>query len=820
MNMSVINSIAKFNKWRRRLNGCTIEYDCASYRPLLHECASAWDTVRKMSDGELKSRALALKTRARSGENADALLAGSFALVKETVRRVLAIEPFDEQIFGAIVLHQGKIAEMQTGEGKTLTAVFPAVLNALGGKGVHVVTFNDYLARRDAEWMGPVYAFLGLRVGHVQERMSVIDRQKAYAADITYVTAKESGFDFLRDGLCYDAADIVHRAFHYAIVDEADSILIDEARIPLVIAGTSGEHGEKSGTALSSESSMARLVRELKQNEDFAFDTYARNIHLTENGLKRVEAMLSCANLYAQENRLMLARMHSALHAQYLLHRDRDYIVRKGGIELVDDCTGRVADKRRWPDGLQAAVEAKERCDVRQKGVILNSVTLRHFLKQYPRIAGMTATAQIADEEFREFYGLHIVVIPQHRRCIRIDHPDVIYKTKSAKQTAIVNEVVRVHATGRPVLVGTQSIQESAHFAGLLEKKALPCEVLNAKRDEFEARIIAQAGKSGAITISTNMAGRGTDIRLGGPDEDDNKRVVALGGLHVIGTNRHESQRIDNQLKGRAGRQGDPGSSRFIISLEDDLCKKYKLHELIPSRMLTDGNTEAVDNPIIRVELNRLQRIIEGQHLEIKNTLCKYSQLIEQQRKILSRKRRDILKGNGLLDFYRLRSPDRCEAIAAAADEPSLLHACRNISLAHLDRAWSHYLGEIEEIRECIHLRVYGKQDPLYEYNKCAIELFDAMLQNIDRDSISAFNRIVVSNGRIDVPEDHPKAPSATWTYLVNDNPFEDSFTQQLIGDIGFSTWAGLLWPLTALYLAAKRHRENKRQSDPGGEWG
>jgi preprotein translocase subunit SecA len=815
--MSLKNSITKFKRWQRRLNGCTIVYDCAPYRPLLQECNAAWNAIRNMSDDELKSRALALRTRARSGENADALLAESFALVKETVRRVLKIEPFDEQIIGAIVLHQGKIAEMQTGEGKTLTAVFAAFLNSLNGKGVHVVTFNDYLARRDAEWMGPVYTFLGLRAGHVQERMSVIDRRKAYNADITYVTAKESGFDFLRDSLCYDPANIVHRAFHYAIIDEADSILIDEARIPLIIAGISGEHGETTDTALSSEPSMASLVRGLKKNEDFAFDAYARNIHLTENGLKRVEMMMSSKNLYAPENRLLLARLYFALHAEYLLHRDKDYIVRNGRVELVDDFTGRVADKRRWPDGLQAAVEAKERCDIQQKGVILNSITLRHFLKQYPKISGMTATAQIADEEFREFYGLHVAVIPQHKQCIRIDHPDVIYKTKSAKQAAVINEIVRVHATGRPILVGTQNIQESALIDDLLHKQALPCEVLNAKRDEFEARIIAQAGKSGAITISTNMAGRGTDIRLGGPDEGDNKRVVALGGLYVIGTNRYESLRIDNQLKGRAGRQGDPGSSRFIISLEDDLCKKYKLHELIPSRVLTDGNERIADNPIVRVELNRLQRIIEGQHLEIKNTLCRYSLLIEQQRKILFKKRKDILIGKGILDFYRQHSSDRYETMVAAVGEPPLLQVCRNISLAHVDRAWSHYLGEIEEIRECIHLRVYGKQDPLYEYNKCAIELFDALLHNIDRDSINAFNRIAVLDGHIDVPEDSAKAPSATWTYLVNDNPFEDSFTQQLIGDTGFSTWAGLLWPLTALYLAAKKRKENKRQTDSGG---
>jgi preprotein translocase subunit SecA len=805
--MFLKNNITKFRRWQRRLNGCTIEYDCSSYHPLVLKCNAAWGAIKNLSDGELKSRSLALKTKARSGESADALLVESFALVKEAVRRALALEPFDEQIIGGMVLHQGKIAEMQTGEGKTLTAVFPAFLNALSGKGVHVVTFNDYLARRDALWMGPVYAFLGLRVGHVQERMSITDRQKAYNADITYVTAKESGFDFLRDSLCYDPANIVHRAFHYAIIDEADSILIDEARIPLIIAGTADGGGETAGAVQSLAASMALLVRGLKRNEDFAFDAYARNIHLTENGLKRVEAMLACKNLYAQENSLMLARLHFALHAEYLLHRDRDYIVRNGRVELVDDFTGRVADKRRWQDGLQAAVEAKEQCDVRKKGVILNSITLRHFIKRYPKISGMTATAQIADEEFKVFYGLHVVVVPQHKPCVRIDHPDVIYKTKNEKQTAILNEIARVHATCRPILVGTQSIQESARLADLLRDQSIPCEVLNAKRDEFEAQIIAQAGKSGAVTISTNMAGRGTDIRLGGPDEADKAAVVALGGLYVIGTNRYESIRIDNQLKGRAGRQGDPGSSRFIISLEDDLCRKYRLHELIPPRVLTDDTATVLDNSIIRVEMNRLQRIIEGQNLEIKNTLSKYSVLIEQQRKILFEKRGYILAGKGILDFYRHHSPERFKAMAAVADDPSLLRLCRYISLAHLDKAWSHYLGEIDEIRECIHLRVYGKQDPLHEFNKCAIELFDALQHTIDRDSIDTFNRIAITGKRIELPQDSVKAPSATWTYLVNDNPFEDSFTQQLMGDIGFSTWAGLLWPLTALYLAANRRK-------------
>jgi preprotein translocase subunit SecA len=691
---------------------------------------------------------------------------------------------------------------MQTGEGKTLTAVFPAVLNGLSGKGVHVVTFNDYLARRDAGWMGPVYRSLGLSVGHVQERMSISDRRNAYAADITYVTAKEAGFDFLRDSLCYDAGNIVHRDFHYAIIDEADSILVDEARIPLIIAGVSEDHEAGGAASAGAEYSMVRLVRGLGRNEDFEFDAYQRNVFLTEKGLKRVEELLHCDNLYAPENSPLLARLHFALHAEHLLHRDKDYIVRNGNVELIDDFTGRVADKRRWPDGLQAAVEAKENCDIRHKGAILNSIALQHFLLQYPRICGMTATAQVAEEEFREFYGLHIVVIPQHKPCIRNDRPDAVYRTKAEKRSALIGEIARVHQTGRPILVGTQSVGESADLADALREQGLPCEVLNAKRDAFEAGIIAQAGSTGALTISTNMAGRGTDIRLGGADEKDKEHVRSLGGLYVIGTNRHESRRIDNQLRGRAGRQGDPGSSCFIISLEDDLYRQYRLNELIPSGALS-GND--LDNPMVRIELNRLQRIIEGQHLEIKKTLFRYSFMLEQQRQIMFRKRREILQGTSVLDFYRTHAGERFKRLLAAVGETVLLEACRNLSLANLDKAWSSHLAEIEEIRECIHFRMYGRQDPYFEYNKCAIELFDRLAHTSDEDALDAFNRITAADGRIAMPSGSAKAPSATWTYLINDNPFEDKYGMQLLGAAGYSAWAGLLWPLMALAFLVKR---------------
>jgi preprotein translocase subunit SecA len=691
---------------------------------------------------------------------------------------------------------------MQTGEGKTLTAVFPAYLNALAGRGVHVLTFNDYLARRDAQWMGPVYEFLGLTVGFIQEGMNTAERKKAYGADITYCTAKEAGFDFLRDSLCYDAKNIAHRDFIFAIVDEADSILIDEARVPLIIAGNQDVFGDKQEKDRKLND-MAALVRTLEEKKDWEFDDYVRNIHLTENGIKRAELLLKCGNLYEEENFEVLAMLSYALHAEYLLRRDEDYIVRNGKAELVDEFTGRVADKRRWPDGLQAAVEAKENLNVQSKGIVLNSITLQHFIQLYPKLCGMTATAQRAEEEFRNFYNLRVVVVPPHKPCVRKDLHDVVFRFRKQKHEALQAEIMAVHATKRPVLVGTRTVEESAALAGALQKQGVVCEVLNAKRDEFEAQIIAQAGRPGAITISTNMAGRGTDIRLGGADETEKKQVADFGGLYVIGTNKHESQRIDNQLRGRAGRQGDPGSSRFFISLEDDLFVKYRLNELLPAKYTGAELGGPIDNPVVQSEINRLQRIIEGQNSEIKMTLFRYSILVEQQRKMFFEKRRVILQGVWAQDFFRQRSPEQWSRLCAKLGESRLAAECTALALFHYDKHWSRYLAEMTELREGIHLRRMAGQDPLYEFQKLSIHIFEIMQKRIEIDMIKSFDGITENTA--DMTAAGIKAPSATWTYLINDNPFDPMLEIQLKGNIGLSAWAGLLWPLTALYFLVRR---------------
>lgn len=803
--MSYKDIFTRLQRYKRRLNGCTIVYDCTAYRETVEKITALGPGFRGASDRDLAAVSQRLAASAKADVPLDELVVEAFALVKEAARRVLKIEAFDEQIIGGIVLHRGAIAEMQTGEGKTLTAVFPAFLNALGGKGVHVITFNDYLARRDAEWMGPVYDFLGLTARFVQEGMGVKDRQRAYNADITYVTAQSAGFDFLRDNLSHDGAQCVHRDFHYAIIDEADSILIDEARVPLVIAGildAAGAEGAVDGE--HRRAFLARFVKTLQENDEYEFDEYARNIFLTERGLERVENALQCGNLYASSNGEILRQVNSALHAEYLLCRDIDYLVRDNGVELVDDFTGRVAERRRWPDGLHSAIEAKEQCPAQKSGVVLNSITLQHFLRRYPKRCGMTATAQIAEEEFRAFYSLPIVVVPSHRKCVRIDHPDSVFRTKKEKNDALVREIVAVHATGRPILVGTQSVRESMQLAGILTDQGVSCQVLNAKQDQFEAAIIAEAGKPGAVTISTNMAGRGTDIRLGGADEKQSSRVIALGGLYVIGTNRNESLRIDSQLRGRAGRQGNPGSSRFFVSLEDDLYCKYRLGELLPSPIV------AIDNAVVRSELNRIQRIIEGQHLEIKKTLCRYTNIVEQQREHLFSKRREILYGTAILDFYRISCADHYNELLKKIGWEALLLLCRRLALSHLDAAWSEYLAEIDLLREGIHLRAYGKQDPLFEFNKCATAIFENILLSSEDRELKAFAAIEVKNGLARVPGSALKTPSSTWTYLINDNPFDDAITGQLMGDTGFSLWAGLLWPLTIMhYLLRKKGKRN-----------
>jgi preprotein translocase subunit SecA len=797
------------------------------YLSIINDINKLSYTMQNKGDNQLKEVSNQLKQRACQNENLDILLVEAFALVKETAQRVLKITPFDVQLIGAIVLHQGKIAEMQTGEGKTLAAVFPAYLNALLGKGVHVLTFNDYLAKRDAQWMGPVYEFLGLTVGYVQEGMDMKNRQKSYNADITYLTARESGFDFLRDTVCFEKESMVHRAFNYAIIDEADSILIDEARIPLVLAGNVEIAGADNRLRVDMELSMAKLARELKEKTDFDFDEYRRNIHLTDAGLERVENSLGCGNIYEPRNIELLAHLNYALHAQHLLHLDKNYIVRSGRVELVDEFTGRVADKRRWPDGLHAAVEAKENLSLKSSGTILNSIALQYFLRLYPKLSGMTATAQRAHEEFREFYGLHIAVIPSNKTCVRKDLGCAVYATKKDKIAAIIKEIIESHKEKRPVLVGTESVKDSEEMADILISKGISCEVLNAKNDEHEAKIIAQAGKLGAITISTNMAGRGTDIRLGGDDPHEKKRVFALGGLYVIGAAKYESRRIDDQLRGRAGRQGDPGACRFFISLNDDLFIKYRLRDLLPARHLSaNASLSSTDtspaDPLMRPgeikdsfvnkEIDRVQRIIEGQNFEIKKTLWNYTYLIEQQRQILFEKRNGFIQGNHAVDFFKTSAHDDFVILEKKLVAEELVALCKRISLWCLDGRWSEYLAEVTDIREGIHLRRIGGQNPLFEFHKIVIDLFDTLQNDIEKSMLRMIHNAAMfpDKAGISGANSPMKSPSSTWTYMINDNPFDPMLEVQLGSNVGISAWSAMLWPLMAIYFIMKKMKRRK----------
>lgn len=787
----------ELKKLHSRLNGATIEYDLSSYWSLLEKINSKKNEYTSMTDNDLQAASAIFKNRAQSGESLELLQIDAFALVRETVYRVLHLQPFDEQMIGGIALFRNRLAEMQTGEGKTLTAIFPAYINALPGHGVHILTFNDYLARRDAQWMGPVFEFLGLQVNYIQEGMTIEERQKAYAADITYLTAKESGFDFLRDSMCYLSDTMVHRPFNYAIIDEADSILIDEARTPLVIAGAAEP-------SIYDTKRVSDFTASFKEMADYEFDEYERNILLTDNGIQKIESEFLCGNLYDEGNHDLLSKVHHALHAHFLLKKNRDYIVRNGAIELVDEFTGRVADRRKWPDGLQEAVEVKEGCMVGAKGKILNTLTLQHFLQLYPHFCGMTATAQAAEEEFREFYNLHITVIPPHMSCIRKDKSDHLFRTRKEKVAAIIEEIQSVHSTGQPVLIGTQSIEESELFAHTLLKNNVQCSVLNAKNDEHEARIIAEAGAIGAVTISTNMAGRGTDIRLGGSNQEQRESVSALGGLYVIGTNRFESRRIDNQLRGRAGRQGDPGSSCFFISLEDDLFIKYKLGELLPD------STDNLKSPEITREIDRIQRIIEGQNLEIKNDLCKYTAILEQQRQIFFEKRDAFLYDEPILDFLERHLKEKLEEFRKVLNHEELTRICRLTSILTIDNCWSSYLMAIEDLKDSIHLRRIGGQNPLFEFRKISIELFGVLLENFDSSIIAAFNELTIKDGQVDYDSSGLKMPSATWTYLVNDDPFERKYGMQMISNITVNAFAGLLWPITALFLLLKKFSKKK----------
>jgi preprotein translocase subunit SecA len=655
--------------------------------------------LRALSDAELK----AVDWRAM-------ILPDVFALCAVVAERVIGLKMFDVQFEGALALARGKIAEMQTGEGKTLAAVPAVVWYAKEGQGVHVMTVNDYLARRDAQWMAGIYEFLGLSVACVQQGMRMEERRRAYACDITYATANEIGFDLLRDGLALYPHEQVHRPFAAGVIDEADSILIDEARIPLVIAG-----GDANQEPLAYQ--VDRVTRHFHKFRHFTLDEYARNVALTDSGIRAVETSFGCGNLFTEENLALLTAVQDSLHAHALLRRDVDYLVKDGAIESVDEFKGRIAENRRWPAGLHTAIEAKEGLALKAQGRILGSITLQNLISLYPKVCGMTGTAATQADEFRLVYGLEVEVIPTNRPMIRADLPDRLYATKRDKERAVLAEIQRLHLSGRPVLVGTRSVEESERLSARLA--GAPHQVLNARHEEQEAGMIARAGQMCAVTISTNMAGRGTDIQLGAG-------VAEIGGLHVIGTNRHESRRIDNQLRGRAGRQGDPGSSEFFVSLQDDLLLKY-----------------GAENPDIESDIENVQRIAEGQNLEIRQFLHKYESAIEGQRQKVQQRRQAVLTG----------------------ETPCASELERLVSLRTIDDLWAQYLATITDLREGVQWLSWGGRDPLHEYLTSVHSLFTQLEEELDPEIATRLEAAEAAG--LD-----PSQRGATWTYLTTDQPF------------------------------------------------
>lgn len=695
--------------------------------------------VADWSEDKLQGEARKLRERARQGAPLDDLLVPAFAIACEAASRTVGLKPYDVQILAGLAMHDRQLVEMQTGEGKTLSAVLPAYLNALSGKGVHILTFNDYLAERDATWMGPVYRYLGLSVGAVTAGMSLEDKQRAYAADVTYVTAKEAGFDFLRDAIRMEAKDVVHRPFNYVIVDEADSLLIDEARVPLVIAGSmpsSAGDGKR----------MAELAAKLKQGEHYEFDEHKRNVFLTDAGLHEAEARLGCDNLYDAANASLLTSLNLALHAEALVKRDVDYLIRDGKLELIDPFTGRIAENRHWPDGLQAAVEAKEGLQSKTSGRILGTITLQHLLSLYPKIGGMTATAQASADEFKDTYELSVVAIPPNKPCVRIDEPSLLYTHKEAKLRALVKEIEAVHATGRPILIGTSSVEESDALAAALGAAGVPCHVLNAKNDAEEAQIVAKSGKLHAVTVSTNMAGRGVDIKLGGGDAAEAEKVAKLGGLYVIGTHMNESLRIDNQLRGRAGRQGDPGSSRFYVSLEDELFVRFGTEKAIPANYRTLRQDGPLAETALHKGLDHIQRIVMGQNFDIRRELNRYSDMVEEQRQIVYAERAAVLK-----------------------DAPGMGAAERRVRLHFIDKAWADHLAYVNYIREAIHLESLANRNPIDEFHTRIIQAFEQLPERIDRDVDKFLAKLDKSKDDHDWEKLGLQGPASTWTYIMND---------------------------------------------------
>ncbi len=746
-------------------------------------------TFSEFTDEELRNESDKLRNDAKSFaisnpdshyKDNDYFLIRAFALVKESVYRKLDIVAYDEQLWAGLVLNDNSLVEMATGEGKTIAAVFTAFLNSLASDPVHIFTFNDYLAKRDASLMEPVYSLLGATVGFLNEGQTFSERKKAYSCSVTYMTVKECGFDYLREFLAEKPGDLLLPEFNFAIVDEADSILIDEARIPLVIAASTDEV-HKTDLKMISE-----IVNNLVINVDYEIDEYGNNIFLTEDGIENVEKMLGIDNLYDEDNMDIIVSVNNALFAKELVKIDVDYIVKNNSIELVDEFTGRVAQKRHWPHGLHEAIEAKENLVPSKKGQILSQITLQNFIRMYPRLAGMTGTASAAAKEFNNTYNLLVHVIPTHNKMIREDHTDVIFTNRKSKIDAILYEVIKASKIGRPVLLGTASVEESEEISSLLEDNGLKCEVLNAKNDEMEAQLIALAGASNAITVSTNMAGRGIDIKLGGGNQADKEKVVSVGGLLVIGTNRHESSRVDNQLRGRAGRQGDPGDSKFFISIEDELFVKYNFNDLISTRILEESESVIVTDTKILREANRLQRIVEGLHYDIRDSLSKYTVMLQEQGEYIRRMRLKILhsKSDESL-FFQSQFPDRYGRYSQKYSQSMVNDAEKQLCLRVINQSWADYLDNMSYVKDSIHILKMSGMDPLFEYNKVLFESFNELKSNIKDQISELLETIEIDENGVNLDQIGLPKPGSTWTYIVSNTadqlnlfPFLESLTK------------------------------------------
>ena len=788
-----------------KIFGTHSERELKRIYPLVDKVESYREAMGALSDEELKNKTKEYKERLENGETLDDLLPEAYATVREAAKRVLGMEHYRVQIIGGIILHQGRIAEMKTGEGKTLVSTLPAYLNALEGKGVCIVTVNDYLAKRDSEWMGQVHEFLGLKVGVVLNEMTNDERRDAYNCDITYVTNNELGFDYLRDNMVIYKEQLVQRGLHFAIIDEVDSVLIDEARTPLIISGQSGKSTRlyeacdilacqmKRGEDMPEYSKMDAIMGvEQEETGDFIVNEKDKVVSLTQDGVKKVEQFFKIENLADPENLEIQHNIILALRAHNLMFRDQDYVVKEDQVMIVDEFTGRIMPGRRYSDGLHQAIEAKEHVKVKRESKTLATITFQNFFNKFEKKAGMTGTALTEEKEFRDIYGMDVVEIPTNRPIARIDHHDVVYKTKNEKYKAVVEEVVKSHEKGQPVLVGTINIDTSELISGMLKREGIPHTVLNAKFHEKEAEIVAGAGQHGAVTIATNMAGRGTDIKL----DDESK---AAGGLKIIGTERHESRRIDNQLRGRSGRQGDPGESQFFISLEDDLMRLFgseKLMDIFNALGVPEG--EQIQHKMLTSAIEKAQKKIEGNNFGIRKNLLEYDQVMNDQREIIYKERRRVLDGENMRDAIFKMITDRVEncvdtcissdipkeewdlnelnqlilsMIPMQAVTPEDVDSVKNnkelkhllkeravklyeaketefpepeqfrelervVLLKVIDRKWMDHIDDMDQLRQGIGLQSYGQRDPLVEYKMAGFDMFDEMTASIQEDTI------------------------------------------------------------------------------------